>query len=194
MARRWMCSNCGSGINAPERMAKLDPRRYCLACSSQPGVTRLIERTCAFLEKRRGRSVAKRSTKASKAKAKREALPYAQRHDLIKRDFNKLLRLPEWRAKWGSRYATSRFGPWLAVIQNRTADYVTGYCGVPGGRIVITIGKTTSRAQVVRLLVHELVHAYCPIWEWHGDRFKSVYQEMKQQACEAGILEERGEI
>ena len=182
MARRWTCPECGAGVLAPERMHKLDPRRYCLVCSGKPGVKRMVERTCPALEKRRGHAAAKRATKAAKAKAKREALPYAQRHDLIRADFNKLLRLPEWRDDFERR------PPRLDVIRNRKQPYVTGHCWTEWGRITITVGWTQSRGAIVKLLVHELAHAYCPPKEWHGDRFKSVEREMLNQAREAGIL------
>jgi hypothetical protein len=93
--RRWVCPQCGGGVNGIERPRKDDVRRYCLDCSAKTG--RLVERTCPALEKRR-------EVRSEKAAAKRNALKDRERSaakerytlgdlDLIK-EADRLWRLP----------------------------------------------------------------------------------------------------
>jgi hypothetical protein len=73
--KRWTCPQCDSGKLAPSRPRRDDTRRYCLPCSEKTG--RLVERTCAALERQRGvakeRATRKRQAATERAKAKQRA-------------------------------------------------------------------------------------------------------------------------
>lgn len=186
MARRWTCPECGKGINAPERMNRLDPRRYCLSCSGKVGVTRLVERSCAYLEKRRETSSAKRKAKVKRAKVKRNRKPWCLRDDLIQKEFSKAKRVY---AKLG--YDVSRAH--LDKIEHRRSGmHTTGRAWCWSGRITIRVGNLTKlpaiaqKARVLMVLYHELAHIAAPGSEHHGDKFRAIYSEA---ACQAFGIE-----
>ena len=181
---RWVCPQCTKAILAPSRLRSVDPRRYCLPCSGKKGTAAMVERFSPAREKKRQAAAAKRSTRAERNKALVEAAPYAQRDDLIRRDFAKLLKLPEWRASFKAHR------PKLDSIRRRKDRYTTGHCWVQHRRITVTFGRSQSRRDIIELLVHELVHASLDWHEHHGDRFKGCEQEMIRQTYEAGILTE----
>lgn len=100
---RWICPQCGKGKNAPSRLRKDDPRRYCLDCSGKPGVLTLVERYAPTLEKKRAKKRAKSQAKAAKkAKAKREReRPRKEAKRRAKRERRKRKRdQQEWRERY----------------------------------------------------------------------------------------------
>lgn len=63
--RLWKCpTGKHLGVKAPQRLRRIDVRRYCLPCSEAAGV--LVERTCAARERAAERSRAKAGRKAAR--------------------------------------------------------------------------------------------------------------------------------
>lgn len=197
MAKRWLCLNCGDGINAPQRMGQFDPRRYCLSCSAKPGVKHLIVRVCPTLERKRKRKVASRKAKISKTKAKIELLPWRDRNDLIRHEYNRLGRLSVW------RHCMYHWKPMLQIRRSRERQrhFVSGHAG-SDGEVCITLGAKSDKADICETLVHELAHF--ATWDsrysmrqadrnWHdnhGDKFRSVLVEAIQVAYDIEPLQE----
>jgi hypothetical protein len=173
--RRWVCPQCGGGVNGIERPRKDDVRRYCLDCSAKTG--RLVERTCPALEKRR-------EVRSEKAAAKRNALKDRERSaakerytlgdlDLIK-EADRLWRLPVMKeqAAWQPRV------PHLDMRWSKTKAYTSGRSY--GGRIVVTAG--TNPWEVREVLLHELVHEALPRNVHHQDPFYRVLLRAAREA------------
>jgi len=67
----WRCPKCETGIRAPERLRKIDVRRYCLDCSAKAGV--LVERTVPSRDAERERAKLLRKEHEIKAREKQAA-------------------------------------------------------------------------------------------------------------------------
>lgn len=84
MNKIWRCPKCESGIRAPERLRKIDVRRYCLPCSEQTGV--LVERTIPSRDAERARAKIIQREQQAKARerdaAKRAAYAQSERGQL----------------------------------------------------------------------------------------------------------------
>lgn len=63
---RWICPDCGSGVNGPERPRQDDVRRYCLTCSGRTG--RLIRRVAPRLERERAERAARQHARERSAR------------------------------------------------------------------------------------------------------------------------------
>lgn len=66
MNKIWRCPQCDTGIRAPERLRKIDVRRYCLTCSERTGL--LVERTIPSRNAERARSKLLRKEQEAKVR------------------------------------------------------------------------------------------------------------------------------
>jgi hypothetical protein len=71
--RRWVCPECEVGILAPQGMAALNPKRFCLDCSSEKGRRKMVERVCLATETRKAKKKVSATKKKAKKKAKKRA-------------------------------------------------------------------------------------------------------------------------
>ena len=78
MNKIWRCPKCEAGVRAPERLRKIDVRRFCLDCSAKTGV--LVERTIPSRDAERERTKLLRKEHEVKAREKQAAkrAAYAQ--------------------------------------------------------------------------------------------------------------------
>jgi hypothetical protein len=65
----WRCPTCDRGVRAPEKLAKLDTRRWCLKCSARS--SKLVERTIPSVESDRARAAEARKLKTEKRQERR---------------------------------------------------------------------------------------------------------------------------
>lgn len=182
--RRFICPRCGAGINAPERLAKNDARRYCLVCSGETG--KLVERTSPALERKRAagreRSAAKTMTKRQKAAAA-EAAKWAIGSFDIKAEAKRMWNLPTMRAlPYG---ADHRRGVPAIDLRRRTGSYSSGR-GSPWHGVTLTAG--TDVAHALEVLLHELLHAALgddttsSHTRWHTPLFWSSLRSLAKEA------------
>jgi hypothetical protein len=173
--RRWVCPQCGNGINGLERPRKDDVRRYCLDCSAKTG--RLVERNCPALEKQRAvqgeKAAAKRNQR--KVREREKAIERYMLGDLdLQREAQRLWRLPFMKEQqdWKERL------PHIEFRRSATKTYTTGRSY--GGRIVLTMGADPFGVREV--LLHELVHEALPAGVYHSDPFYPVLVRAAREA------------
>lgn len=186
--RKWTCPQCSSTKIGPERMRKVDARRYCLSCTEKQGV--LVERECPVVEQRRQ---VRRTKAAKKAQTKTAPTPKL----VAGLDLHKLLRtfwsLPAMvRAR--AEFGTPNRLPSLKIIRRNRTLGASGYASSDG--ISICVPKRVRPLNLVELLLHEVVHAALPEGTGHNINFRRVLCEA---ACEAfhieihaGEVQERG--
>lgn len=170
MATRWVCPECGKGKMAPERMNQLDPRRYCLLCSGKRSVTRLVERTAPKLEKRKRVASQRMVAKRQIAKEKRLALPWAQRDELVQKEWKRIAKK--------AKVLNVDLGA-LTIRRKRIRNTGVSSCGYIRPRI--DIGTLAGRARVCEQLCHLIAHAPGG-WSTHGDEFRSRLAEIVHEA------------
>lgn len=163
--KRWKCTQCGSGVNAPGRMRRDDVRRYCLACSKTTG--RLVQRTCPVLDREREQKAARRAAKAKAFRDRRTAkVTFAGVNvpDLATMCWAKLMRLGY--VKQGRR-------PPRVEVKRTQAGNTRGRAGVRGmsdGLPYVTfyIGPDADAASIKELVLHEMCHHIDGAWD-RGD-------------------------
>lgn len=187
---RWICPDCGSEKNGPERPRTDDVRRYCLPCSESTG--RLVKRTAPVLEARRAAGAA-RSAKKARRKAEREKADRTIHGVNVDAEARMLIR----------RSATLRAGlrrqrnePPIIDLKgrpSRTGSVAAGRQGVAWsreGRVVLYRSRHESAEQVRDTLLHELVHLALPHYVHHGPEF---HKMLVQTAWEGyGVSIRRG--
>ena len=171
--RRWICPHCSTGVVAPERMHKLDARRFCFPCSKESG--RLVARHCPAAERvkttRKERAAARRQSKWEKAKSEtRERETVAGVHvpallDELRRELVKL----------GYRRLLAR--PRLIIRRSPRIGYYTGHAWTGRHRITMTLGAI-DRAAVCEIVAHELCHLAVPPHCGHNDTFNRALREL----------------
>ena len=175
--KRWTCPQCGAGKLAPSRPRKDDTRRYCLVCSEKTG--RLVERTCAALERQRGvakqRATTKRQAAAERAKAKERAKdPFD-----MKGWYKELQALDTFKhGKWSTVYRGGRIpdNRWKQVELELCGGRAWGGRAWGGYRILVNTGGGTVQSQLATLL-HEMAHI---VNHWrgggaHDDGWRSIF-------------------
>lgn len=170
--RRWVCPDCGKGVNAPDRPRTDDIRRFCLPCSEKTG--RLVKRTCPTLDRERSAKSEKAAAKRSAAAKRERAKARAEREKAAA----KRAREQE-RAEAAARASREYRGVNLDVEAERiwntpslveyhrgsrlpTLDFRRRRQGYTSGRawpwrIVMTLGGPVD--EVLWVLAHELAHS-----------------------------------
>lgn len=171
MARRWICPDCGSGVNAPDRPRRDDVRRYCLKCSEKTG--RLVERACPALERQRADSKVKAAARTVRKRERTKAADLAQRTasdgvDLLA-EARRFAKLPLFREK------LRRF-PTIEFRQSKTKYHTSGRCWQGALRIVVTVGRNPNDPEYV--VLHEMVHAVT-----YGEGHSPVFWRTLQRAA-----------
>lgn len=175
--RRWICPQCGSGVNAPDAPRKDDARRYCLTCTGKTG--RLVERTCPALDRQRAeRSVkqaARTQTRRERDRAAEVAARTAGPYDLLA-EAKRFARLP------AIKNQIDRYGFPTITFRRTTGSkaFTSGHCRycVPA-EITVTIGCDPHGA--VETVMHEMVHAAL-LTEGHSDRFWYTLRSLAKEA------------
>lgn len=151
--KRWTCTNCNTGVLAPERPRRDDPRRYCEPCSRATG--RVVERTCPSLDRRRADRKAAASARRSRAVAAMRAHPQHGGIDLLAEAAEIWKHMTEFHC-----------GAALPAIKVRfTKEDRIGVSGRAWGyqqRLVVTVRARSETWLVVEVLAHELAHCATP--------------------------------
>lgn len=159
--RRWVCPECGSTANAPERPRKRDVRRYCLPCSGRTG--HWVERSCPVLERQRGRAAARRADKQRKQRDRARAKWLVAGLDV------RQLARQCWRALQQTGHCRAgRAVPTLYV--KRTTRGSRGYAHAHGS-CQLYFGEDADQAKVKELVLHELTHQAVGVSHWHDAVF-----------------------
>lgn len=133
MAKIWRCPECERGARAPERLGRLDVRRWCLACSKRTGT--LIERTIPSRDARRqARSEARTArsdrraerSRTAEIEAKRRAEELSAVTDRAHSDgaawlrawIPKVVRLESLRRAFAENYPGKRWSPKIVIRQS----------------------------------------------------------------------------
>lgn len=183
---RWVCPKCGEGKLAPERLRKLDTRRWCLACSAASST--LVERTLPSRDKAKERKAAVRAARTTKrrevasdrrarARAYREKLATSTARDYLEGRAWLLAWLPRILAlkTWQHRRWTVSWPPRVNVRQGRQRSHASGHAWTSSQRCVVTTGE--SAADDLAVLVHEIAHCVAPVSEHHGPIFCGILSE-----------------
>jgi len=157
MAIRWVCPECGTGVNAPSRMNAMDTRRFCLACSA--GSPRLVERSAPKLERQRSAAKAKQADVARQKRERASAAENLRRS--VRLNTGVMIRVDHlareaWALPVRRNEAPRARLPEIQVRQG-TKGHSTGRCWY-GERIVFTFGRAPDLAEVIGLVIHEVAH------------------------------------
>jgi hypothetical protein len=195
VVKLWRCPNGCRGILAPEKLAKLDTRRWCLACSARSPM--LVERrmpsaiTAAArrIERRKASDARAEDREAARARSARRvadaiaAAPPAYPGPWLLSWLPVLEQLP-WPhklrlnpAKFSIRTRRPPRGRVSVnaagvVSPSSAATHTTGTAWAGNGYVTLTAG--TDRAEALAILLHEVAH----LAEWrdgHGRRWRSAY-------------------
>jgi len=170
--RRWVCPECEVGILAPENMAALNPKRFCLDCSSKKGKRKLVERVCLAVETRK----AAKARAAAKKKAKKKAVRRAKELGAflfdgvhMRKELLRLSRLSVFKGVFkGNWIPTLKLEDHGAYGHDRFATY--WWYGPSSKRkklqIVIKHNVNADAPAIKAAMINALVHCY----EWKHDR------------------------
>lgn len=183
---RWVCLKCGEGKLAPERMRKLDSRRWCLTCSASSPT--LVERVQPAKERAKAKKVEARAVRTSKRKevaSGRVAAARAERERLANTTEREYLKGRAWLVAWLPRilalkaWQERRWAPsWppkVTIRQGRKRSWSSGHAWTSSQRCVVTTGQ--SAADDLATLVHEIAHLVAPVSEHHGAVFCGILSE-----------------
>lgn len=171
---RWTCSQCGTGLNAPSRLAKNDTRRFCLPCSA--GSKRLVERTAPRLVRQRAvrsarAAIIRKENKARKVnqRARKASAQLVNGVDCEKL-MMRLATLPLFGGRKGEVYRKLKQG-WEGLTIHRCASRPRklGHYKRWNG-IDLFVWPTISEASLRETLIHELLHmdSYLRPWKCNG--------------------------
>lgn len=183
---RWVCPKCGQGKIAPERLRKLDSRRWCLTCSASSPT--LVERTLPSRDKAKQRKAEARAARTEKrrevasgrraaAKAQHAALANATTREYLQGRAWLLAWLPRILAlkAWQARRWSSSWPPKVTIRQGRKREWASGHAWTSSQRCVVTTGQRA--ADDLAVLVHEIAHLVAPVSEHHGAIFCGILSE-----------------
>jgi hypothetical protein len=190
---RWVCPNCGSGTNAPERPRRNDVRRYCLNCSAATGL--LVERVAPKLERQRAAAALRSQKKAVEKRARERDSKLTAVFDANgverKVDVEKLARQALGDMKTSeNRAKVARIGRCLELtVRRRTDGQYSGHAWPNWDRIVVSVGRHHgSYEDLLVLTYHEVAHLVAGAdaddprgRDWHGDRFQRTLAEALQK-------------
>lgn len=161
---RWVCTECGTGKNGPQRPRMDNVIRYCLPCSEKQGV--LVKRVAPALEKKRAASASRsRDKAAAKRDKQRAADTWGGIH--IPTEAKKI-----WRLLKPYHKGTKALPP--IRIRKRSDYSYSGHCKF-GDEVVLSMHPDLDPSDVWGLLAHELVHEVRRNG-WSGDR-RTVHDE-----------------
>lgn len=196
--KRWICPDCGRGVNAPSRMSADDVRRYCLKCSKKKG--KLVRRSAPVLERERAagkeRSARKQQTRRRAAARRRDAQKARDRERrlIMGHDVQALCRRWYKLKAWGERTRQGPFGrfrmskePPELLVRLGNKDYISAHAYSHAHRITMTVPRSWKEptpervADLLVTIVHELAHLFAPIGSNHDED----YQRKFCAACQA---------
>lgn len=183
---RWVCPNCGSGTNAPERPRRNDVRRYCLTCSKATGL--LVERTAPKLERRR-------ETAALRQRERRRKAAERERSRYVVEAYDALGRLVEVDLLAETRRALREMGfrrPNEVDVGVHRRHSGRAHAYPFAWRIHYSIEPTSEGIQrpgyewILETVYHEAAHIATGTDEsdarrWHGESFQKVLSDALQR-------------
>lgn len=177
--RRWVCPECGSGVNAPERPRRNDVRRFCLSCSGRVGV--LVERSCPALEKRRVAAADKRRARAARQSEMRRERRVARteraraRYIVAGIDVRKLVRQC-WHALAGCGEGPELRWPEPPTIRVSQAHRIKygGHAFPQRNHVSVKFHANADAAIVREVVLHEVTHCVLGDDERHGPTFNAM--------------------
>jgi hypothetical protein len=184
MAVRWVCPNCSSGVNAPERPWKNDVRRYCLRCSEKSGI--LVERIAPSLERKRAMKVQLRTERATARREREKEAKLISLRDALGReqrvDAERLTR---------QALADMGFKRQVDVSVQRRGLEPRGHAEPtlwPRPHIHYSVPLSAGYERVLELIYHEAAHVVAggqrtggQRKRWHGPKFRRVLADGLQK-------------
>jgi hypothetical protein len=155
----WRCPDCGAGARAPERLEKLDLRRWCLTCSRKKGW--LIERLIPSKAAEKARRAEVRKTTAEKRRERRsvaEAAAVDYERTLASSFDRHYERAADWLRAWAPRIVA------LKTLREHHKENHPGCDWKPD--ITIRQGGTVRIDDVPRDQLHDMLNKHRGSWAY----------------------------
>lgn len=200
MNKIWRCPKCDDGIRAPERLRKIDVRRFCLKCSASTGL--LVERTIPSRDAERARAkIIQREQQAKareRAAAKQKSYAQSERGQLeafaraaLKLDAFSALgwRIIPFQIRLARRTKLIENEPRVRIIDGQEVHDTITYGGhrqemssghAYGNRFVITAGTDAADARAT--ILHEIAHCAAGYDKgWHHDKWRAIFASAAEE-------------